>query len=276
MANLGDQIVQGQSTGRSVGVDPDGRLWERYGTKKYFLSPDQYAQYGVPVPATVKPQGNGPGKIHGAETWNRNSGKWESHLAGGKLLNTAVVAGLTAGVADVTHGFGLLRGAPKPGANVTGAVTTGGPDVASTSVNPSWWSSVGRLIPTAVAGATQIYGARTMANANRDASQLEYDATMRALEDAKEDRDYTRKTAEEQRAYDRQQYADYRNRMQPYERAGSAATDRLSSVLAQHLPNTVPGMGNGSLVRVKAPNGQVKDVPAYHADWYVQQGATRV
>ncbi len=75
------------------------------------------------------------------------------------------------------------------------------------------------------AGATAgagIYGAHEQAGATEDAAKIQNDYNMKALADA-----------QQQREWQRQQYADYLTRTQPFRDAGAQAGTSLSAILAR-------------------------------------------
>lgn len=79
------------------------------------------------------------------------------------------------------------------------------------------------------------------------------------------------------RDYSRGQFGSYLNRLQPFAQAGQSATTNLASVLGRNLAASIPTAGSGNaMVTLRAPNGQVSQVPAEHADHYISQGAVRV
>lgn len=137
----------------------------------------------------------------------------------------------------------------------------------------------------AVAGITTLLSTRAAAGANRDAAREEAQATGRALEAEIEDRAYRRGIDEDERAYtrgqdelsradrletrdyDRGQSANYLERLNPYVQGGYGATSRLSGLL---------GGGGGATVRLRAPTGEERDVPAGQAEQYVARGAQRI
>jgi hypothetical protein len=73
-----------------------------------------------------------------------------------------------------------------------------------------------------VSAASGIYGAHKQSEATEDAAKVQKDYNDKALA-----------AAEEQRNYERQQYADRLNRLAPYRNLGVASTATLSNLLAR-------------------------------------------
>lgn len=135
--------------------------------------------------------------------------------------------------------------------------------------------------------------AQTEYNNRALAAQLEqqaYDRAQQAADRAEQIREYNQNYGFNQqqadlaqsnlvnrRDYSRGQFGSYLNRLQPFSQAGQAATANLSAVLSRALPASIPTSGSTSeMVTLRAPNGQVSQVPAEHADHYIAQGAVRV
>lgn len=217
-------------------------------------------------------------------------------------IGGAALGGLgLAGIGPLAGGGGAAAGSAGTAA-ATGGSTAAGSTALASVVSPKWWSAA--WLPTAISGGVQaagnIYASRTAASANRDAAQLEYEATQQALADARaqreyeqkrdeeqqqyergryaEERDYTRGIYGEERDYGRGQYANYLGRLDPYAKAGTRATARLEDILTQSRPmNPAAGpAASGGTVRLKAPTGEVRDVPVAMAESYLNRGAVRV
>lgn len=96
--------------------------------------------------------------------------------------------------------------------------------------------------------------------------------------------------AEQALAFAKQQYADAIKNFAPYMQASQGATAKLTDFLNQSRPPSMgaptsgtPGMnlgamapGGGQLVTLKAPTGQIKQVPAEQAQHYLDLGAQPV
>lgn len=121
------------------------------------------------------------------------------------------------------------------------------------------------LIASPIAGAFQYAGGKAQAKSEKYAADLQFKSTEEALADARQ-----------QRQYQQGQYANYLTRLQPYQAVGANAAARLDQTAARALPGAVPTMGSGQLVKLASPTGQIRDVPAAHADWYLSRGATKV
>ena len=125
-------------------------------------------------------------------------------------------------------------------------------------------------IITAGAGlAGSVFSANKQANANKQAVAAQTDANNKAL------------------AFEGTRYADTQNRMQPFTTAGQTSVSKMASLLGLpdtytppagapvHTPPAVTQMP-ATPVRMKAPNGQIQDVPPDRVDHYLQRGAVRV
>lgn len=93
---------------------------------------------------------------------------------------------------------------------------------------------------------------------------------------AEDERDYGRNVYAEERDHGRGQFANYLQRLAPYSKAGAGAVNKLGASVGQNTASMVPTMGGGRMVRIQAPNGQVKEVPSQHADHYVSRGGILV
>jgi hypothetical protein len=78
------------------------------------------------------------------------------------------------------------------------------------------------LIAGAASAGAAVYGAHEQSSATEDASKLQNDYNMKALEDAKA-----------QREWQRQQYQAYLDRTAPFRAVGQQASQTLSGVLAR-------------------------------------------
>ncbi len=206
----------------------------------------------------------------------------------------------------ILAGVGTLGAASLlAGPSAVTAATTGGSTVASGAplasvVSPHWWSSA--WLPSAISAGAGLVASHQASNANKDAAQLEYEATQQALADAREQRAYEQKRDEEQQQYDRGryseerdytrgvygeerdygrgQYANYLGRLDPYRQSGTRALTRVEDVLNRSTPMNPaaarPTNTGGPMVQLKAPTGQIKAIPADQVDQYLARGAVRV
>lgn len=133
-------------------------------------------------------------------------------------------------------------------------------------------------------GATAMASHASGSSAKR-ASDIESNYNNRALDAAREERDYQRQQDAaaiarqiEQRDYTRAQANSYRDRLAPFRTAGVHSINRLDASLAGNMAASVPTNGpvGGALVPMKAPNGQIKSIPAHLVDMAMQKGAVRV
>lgn len=132
------------------------------------------------------------------------------------------------------------------------------------------------VVPAAISAIGSIWGSKNQKSASRDASRQEARFTSEALKDAREERDYSRRRDDEQMTYDRGQRASYLERLKPFTTAGQQAITNIAASTQSQLPGSVPTMGSGQMIQMRAPNGQVREVPASQAEWYLSRGATRV
>lgn len=125
----------------------------------------------------------------------------------------------------------------------------------------------------AVNAGTNLAGGAMQAHAQGKASNVQAQYAQQALDFAK------------------QQYADAIKNFAPYMQASQGATAKLTDFLNQSRPSSMgaptsgtPGMslgamapgGGGQMVTLKAPTGQVKQVPAAQAQHYIDLGAQPV
>lgn len=95
-------------------------------------------------------------------------------------------------------------------------------------------------IPAVASLIGSIFGSKTAQKAQREASGVEERLADRAIEEARQEREYNRARDLEREGYDRGQYADFLNRVSPYSAAGAGAVNRLSQALggqAVNVPN---------------------------------------
>jgi len=276
--------------------------------------------------------------------WDQKTGTYKGHINWGDLIVTGLAGGVIAGgvVAATAGGAAAggggaaatipttmgVTGAEFGGAAATSAVpaVVGGgtaaaaaaPVVAGTApaVAPvvaggaakggaSWLTgNSANLISQGVGIAGNIYATKKQADAAEEAARLQNEQYDKALEAAKEEQTYNRAQTEEQKAYSRNQYADYLSRLNPYAQTGAASNDRLAAFMGQPskpVPRadggySQPSMTGGpeplikhpiftagptgptsapqvQLVKLAAPDGSVKDVPANEVPHWVQLGA---
>jgi hypothetical protein len=140
-------------------------------------------------------------------------------------------------------------------------------------------------LPAAIMGVASVVGSKTQQSASRDAARIESSSTDKALAYQREQDAYDRKFKEDERDFDRGRYTEerdfdrgemtsYRGRLSPYANAGVPALQGLSS----HLSAPLPSMQHASsqMVKIQAPTGEVKDVPAQFADRLLAAGGKRV
>lgn len=290
-ADFQSRGIQIDAQGRPFGIRTD----PGHAGEKLYFNPEQLS-------------GMGGTTAHRTENWDGKTGQWVAKPTDqlNKWLIGATVAGLTAGVASAAGAFAGAGGGGTSAAT-TSATTAGGSTVAGGSVpiasvvSPHWWSSA--WLPSAINAGAGLVASRQASNANKDAARLEYEATQQALADAREQRDYEQQRDEEQqqydrtrygeerdynraqygevRDYDRGQYANYLGRLDPYRQTGNRALTRVEDVLNSSRPMNPAAGGNpaamsGGTVRLKAPTGEVKDVPAEMAEQFLNRGAIRV
>lgn len=164
---------------------------------------------------------------------------------------------------------------------------------------------IATLIGSAIGGGTAIAGMRSNRSAQREASALESRFSDQALADARAEREYQRQRDDENRRYEREQlereygyrsgrdavldsrfnderdygrgeFASYKARLAPFTNIGTRSAANLASVVGRALPASIPTAGNGAMVRLQSPTGQVQEVPADHAEFYMSRGAKRV
>lgn len=130
------------------------------------------------------------------------------------------------------------------------------------------------FIPLIVGGISAVVSAHnthSAVRANDKASQLDYQSTQDALKAAEKEREYQHtqddwkhQFEEDERNYSRQQFADYRARLEP-----------TRQHLLQSFPATVPTNGAANLVAMTAPDGSTRQVPEAHVPFYEKRGARR-
>lgn len=152
------------------------------------------------------------------------------------------------------------------------------------------------LIAAGVGGAATVISSRSQQGAQRDASRIEGHYTDRALEDARQQREYEQKRDEEQRTYDRSRYdtetaysrgkyaeerdhdrgqfANYLGRLDPYAKVGAGAVTGLGASLPTPQSQR-PTMGDG-MIKIQAPTGEIREVPEAHAQHFLSLGGKRV
>lgn len=171
---------------------------------------------------------------------------------------------------------------------------------------------VATLIGTAFAATGQAVASKNARKASNQALATESKYSDEALADARaerarqqkiddedrrlalEDRSYSRQTLADQlayrtgrdsiedarfndeRDYGRGEFQGYKSRLAPFSQAGTRSVANLSSVVGRALPAAVPTAGNGGMVRLQSPTGQVQEVPADHLEHYLKLGAVRV
>lgn len=137
---------------------------------------------------------------------------------------------------------------------------------------------------TAALGSTAI-AAKTGSNSAKRARELESLYSDKSLDAAREERDYQRRQeeaaiarAEEAKTYSRGERASYLDRLSPYRTVGTNAINRLDRSLAGNMAATVPTNASsaGGMVTMRAPNGQVKAIPAHLVSMAEQKGAVRI
>lgn len=140
-------------------------------------------------------------------------------------------------------------------------------------------------------GATALASHASGSSAKR-ASDMESDYSTKALDAAREERDYSRGRDEEQRDYDRRErqaetdrllearnynrgeQVNYRERLSPFRDAGVRAVGRLDQGLAQNVGATVPTNSNVTgMIQIVGPNGKAYSVPASQRDHWLSKGA---
>ncbi len=137
-----------------------------------------------------------------------------------------------------------------------------------------------------------IFGSKSQAKSADKALAAETSYGNRALDAAREERDYqrsqdtylreqnerTRATQDEERAFARGEKASYRERLSPFRSAGVNAVNRLDRSLAGNMAASVPTNGSsaGGMVQMKAPNGFVKAIPAHLVGAAEAKGAVRI
>lgn len=240
-------------------------------------------QAGVTLPPGMEI--DGAGNINQDQGWSKYKKPVLTGLAiGGAALATMGASGFGP-LAGVLHG----SAAALPGAANVGALSDLGALGLGSSALPSvatgagvvggaargYGSFLGRnssdLLRYGAPVVGGLIGAKMSANADRDASELEYRATQEALADAREDRQYQRGVAEEQRDYGRGQYGSYLERLEPYRASAQPALGRLESYLGGRptvapsgvaAPRTPTDTGQPTMITVTAPDGRTQQRPA--------------
>lgn len=214
------------------------------------------------------------GQLEPHRGWSGLAGWQKALVIGGVAAATLATAGAF-GVGPASALFGGGGGSAAGGgtAAATGAAFDVAPNIATLggaaaahAVAPAVAGAASSglahgLMAYGIPAATGVVGNVLQSRAENNATELQNDYLNRALDEERENK-----------TYGRQQYADYLGRLKPYGDAGNAAVGRLSA-LTQRDPQAPTG---GAMVRLKAPDGSMRDVPAEYADHYLQQGAVRI
>lgn len=194
---------------------------------------------------------------------NPNDGQLEEHRGWSGMSGwqkALSIGGLAAATLATAGAFGLGPGAALFGGGGGGAASATGAGAATSAGTAAGAGGVGAGTVSAVGGGAGLgsqflryglqYGApivggivstRMANNAQRDSDAAMMDYYTRALDAAKEDRDYQRQFAEDERAYQRNRYANLEKNLEPYRRAGMTASERLEALLARSsTPNGPP------------------------------------
>lgn len=207
--------------------------------------------------------------------FNPRTGQWESKtnwgnviglMAGGAALAPAAVAGLGAlagsGAAAggaATGGVPLMAGTIPAGFEASmGAAPTAGAGMAKFGLGSlaHFFNSNGGS--NAINAAGQLIGGKMQSGANNHAADLQAKAAQQALDFAK------------------QQYADAVKNYAPFLQASQSAVPQLTDFVNQTRPPQGGYPVNGSMVTMRAPTGQMKQVPAQDVPHYEGLGATRM
>lgn len=215
-----------------VEIDPAGNVnqdqgWSRY--KKPVLT--GLAIAGATL-ATMGAAGFGPlaGVMgHGAAAAAAGSGAGGTAATGSAALTAIPGAANVSALSDLAAlGIGGSTAAPAAAGSVVA------PTVATVARRST--GNIGRnygdLLRYGLPVAGGLIGQRMASNADRDAAEMELAATREALADAREQRDYDRARGDEQRGYDRGQYANYLARLEPFRAYQAPAMSRLEALLA--------------------------------------------
>lgn len=220
---------------------------------------------------------------------------------GHKARNFAIGAGIAGAAIGAPYLIGALTSGGAAGAGAAGAGSAAGGAAAGTagaagagagagvsgaalgagaaSAAPSLWSKIaGPLISTAVPAAAGLIGTKMQVDANQKASDAEAKAAQDALD------------------WQKQQYGVRQEQLAPTIGVGNAARVRLGELMGLAAPEggwhapaatqptapqgVIPPAGQTpatpappTLVTMKAPNGQVAQVPSDQVPHYQQQGA---
>lgn len=218
----------------------------------------ELAAAGTPIPPGMHIDAGG--NLNQKNTLKKN-------IAIGAAIGGAALTGFGAAGIGPLAGLGGAgaaaggAGAAGVGAGAGGAAA-GGAAAAGAGIG-SWLAPV---LNYGVPAVTGLLGQRMQANADRDAAGLQYDYLNRALDEERENKQYTRA-----------QQADYLARLKPYEQAGTAAVGRASDFLSRYQPQAPPmgGSPGEPMVALKDSRGVIKQVPASQAEQFIRQGAQR-
>ena len=258
--------------GVSYGIGPDG--------KRFYVAPS--ARYDPTTKSVTRGDPGAKQTLLTNKDWNPRTGQYDASTNWGTVAGLATLGAIAApvGVALATPGAASLAGAgstsvvPGAGSAGLGGVSTsglfapaggvvGGAGQAASTIAgvtgaggaglraASW---LGPLLQYGVPVVGGLVGSTMQANAEQDAARIQADYLTRALA-----------VEQEREQYGRGQRADYLARLRPYGDTGAAAAQRLG----------VMGSG-GPTVRLRAPDGEERDVPASVAEKYLQRGAVRV
>jgi hypothetical protein len=151
--------------------------------------------------------------------------QWEQWGKGAAIgLATGIAGGYGAGALNSALAAPTVASSVAPSVSAatgggSAAATATGAQVASTSAG---WFSPTNIIPAGVQTVASIFGAKSQADASREAAELQYKATQEALADARE-----------QRKYEQAQYANYLGRLQPYLSLGTNSASTLQNLLGR-------------------------------------------
>lgn len=274
--------------------DPSGKPYWGGDGQKHYIPPITAAQmddtrakaWATSQGASADPEhytSGAPGQslLKNRGTWNTKTGNYDQGTNWSAITSMAIAGVLTGGAISAVGGGGAAGGAgaasAASGAGTGGGVVAGGTGLGSTVA--------GGLLKYGLPVAGSIYAARSQANAEKDAAQLQSDFNNKALAaqqeqqawerqqalDAikrqQEDLLYTRAQTEENQTYNRGERSQYLTRLDPFRSAGQGALPRIESLLSG---------GGAGMVTMRAPTGETQAVHPVDVDRATQLGAVRI
>jgi hypothetical protein len=314
MPNQYAEAVSGPQVPSNTGLTPDQELaqWKQWRDQVDAsggvgsLSPDAQRYYNGPNPRPGDARFTGPdgsysaafspeagemfvnakthydpktGEVAKNKGYFNQKESWIQLALGGAFAGAAAAGALpgafggAAGSGTQAATTALPAAGTAAGGGTAATVAGTAAPVAAKGVKSWLTGNAGSLIDKGVQAGTGIWAANKAAGAAEDAAKLQEKYYDEALKAEREEKDY-----------DRNQYADYLQRLDPYTQTGYGANDRIAQFGGQAVPNRPPPLARppmtslpqqqAPMVKLKAPDGSVQDVPAEHVDHYVKLGAT--